>query len=73
MRLGSDEQTTLNDLRWHWDDAYLIDCRDGTWVAAPKGDPFAIISRDSAAELRTALREDYSTRSGRRAAGGCST
>jgi hypothetical protein len=22
--LDSDAQTTLNDLRWHWDDAYLI-------------------------------------------------
>lgn len=27
--LDTDAQTTLNDLRWHWEGAYLIDCRDG--------------------------------------------
>lgn len=32
--LDSDAQSTLTDLRWHWDDAYKIDCRDGVWLAA---------------------------------------
>ena len=73
MRPDSETMTTLNDLRWHWDDAYQIDCREGVWLAVPKGDPFTILSRDSAAELRTALREDYAKRAGQRAAGGCST
>jgi hypothetical protein len=71
--LSTEEQTTLNDLRWHWDDAYLIDCRQGSWVAAPKGDPFAIITRDSAADLRMAIRDDYAKRAGQRTAGGCSS
>jgi hypothetical protein len=56
--LDSDAQTTLNDLRWHWEDAYKIDCRDGTWLAVPLTDPFVTISRDSSAELREALRQD---------------
>ena len=71
--LDRDAQATLNDLRWHWDDAYLIDCRDGVWVTAHKGDPFAIISRDSSVELRMALREDYSKRAGQRFGGNSST
>ena len=73
MRLDSESQTTLNDLRWHWSDAYDVDCRDGVWVAAPKTDPFAIISRDSAVELRMAIRDDYTKRAGQRSAGGCSS
>jgi hypothetical protein len=73
MRLDSESQTTLNDLRWHWSDAYDVDCRAGVWVAAPKADPFAIISRDNAADLRRAIRDDYAQRAGRRSAGGCSS
>lgn len=71
--LGKDAQAMLNDLRWHWDDAYLIDCRDGVWVAAPKNDPFGIISRDSSLELRMALSDDYAKRAGRRFGGNSST
>jgi hypothetical protein len=71
--LDREAQTMLNDLRWHGDDAYLIDCKDGIWVAPPKNDPFAIISRDSNTELRIALREDYAKRAGRRFGGNNST
>jgi len=62
--LDSDAQTTLNDLRWHWEDAYKIDCRNGTWPAVPLTDPFVTISRDSSAGLREALRQDYAERGG---------
>jgi hypothetical protein len=69
----SDAQTTLADLRWHWDDAYKINCREGVWLAVPLSDPFAIISRESPAELREAIRQDYAERAGRRSAGNSST
>jgi hypothetical protein len=71
--LDKDGQTILNDLRWHWDDAYDITYRDGAWLAAPKNDPFAVISRDSSGELREAIRQDYAERSGRRFGGNMST
>ncbi len=67
--LDTDAQTTLNDLRFHWEDAYKIDCRDGIWTAVPLSDPtFAITSRSSA-ELREAIRIDYAERAGKRSAG----
>jgi len=71
--LDSDAQTMLNDLRWHWEDAYSIDCREGVWLAVSLSDPFVTISRDTAAELREALRQDYAERAGRRWAGNSST
>jgi hypothetical protein len=71
--LDSDAQSTLTDLRWHWDDAYKIDCRGGVWLAVPLTDPFVTISRDSSGELREALRRDYAERAGRRWAGNSST
>ncbi len=60
--LDSDSQTTLNDLRWHWEDAYRIDCRDGVWMAVPLTDPFTTITADSSMELRTKIRYDYAAR-----------
>ena len=40
---------------------------------SPLTDPFVTISRDSSAELREALRQDYAQRAGRRWAGNSST
>jgi hypothetical protein len=71
--LDRDAQTTLTDLRWNWEDAYRVDCRDGVWLAVCLIDPFVTISCDSAAELREALRQDYAERAGRRWAGNSST
>jgi len=71
--LDSGAQTMLNDLRWHWEDAYSIDCREGVWLAVSLSDPFVTISRGNAAELREALRQDYAERAGRRWAGNSST
>ena len=56
--LDADAQTTLNDLRWHWEDAYRIDCRDGVWMAVPLTDPFTTITADSSMELRTKIKYD---------------
>jgi hypothetical protein len=71
--LDSDAQTTLNDLRFHWDDIYVIDCQDGRWTAVPLSDPAVTISRDSSFELREALRVDYAERKSGRWAGDSST
>ena len=71
--LDSDSQSMLTDLQWHWEDAYKITCRDGVWLAVPLADPFVTISRDSSAELREALRQDYAQRAGQRWAGNSST
>ena len=71
--LDSDAQSMLNDLRWHWEDAYSIDCREGVWLAVPLSDPFVTISRDNAADLREALRQDYAEQGRRRWAGNSST
>jgi hypothetical protein len=54
-------------------DAYRIDCREGIWLAVSLSDPFVTISHDNAAELREALRQDYTDRAGRRWAGNSST
>ena len=71
--LDSDARSMLNDLRWHWEDAYRIDCREGVWLAVSLSDPFMTISRGSSVELREALRKDYAERAGRRSAGNSST
>ncbi len=71
--LDRDGQTILNDLRWHWEDHYQIDFRDGKWLAAPMHDPFAIIERETSGELREAIRRDYAERSARRFGGNSST
>lgn len=71
--LDRHDQTILNDLRWHWEDAYTIDYRAGDWLAAPLSDPFAIISCQSSGELREAIRRDYAERSARRFGGNMST
>lgn len=66
--LSAEGQTILDDLRFHWDEHYLLDFKDGFWVAAPKHDPFNIITRDSSGELREAIRIDYAERASGRPA-----
>ena len=70
--LDRDIQATLNDLCFHWGEAYKITCEDGAWLAVPLSDLSVTISRDSSGKLREALRLDYAERGGCRPAGGCS-
>lgn len=77
--LDKDEQSMLNNLRWHWERAYAIN-RDGvTWTAIPAAAPDAVLSAKTGMELRTAMQNDYAARALRsgataaRWAGGCST
>jgi hypothetical protein len=43
--LDKDAQTTLNDLRFHWDDFYRVACKNGVWQASPLSDPSVTIER----------------------------
>jgi hypothetical protein len=52
-------QAELDELRWHWGDAYLIDyLGGGTWVAQRR-DSHATISASSPDGLLGCIREDY--------------
>ena len=57
--MRSDWDEPLDDLRWHWGDAYLIHClRLGTWVAQRK-DSHATIGAEGPDELRDKIVADY--------------
>ena len=59
---GNREQAELDELRWHWGDAYFIEYFGGeTWVAQRR-DSHATIGADSPAKLLDRIREDYTTR-----------
>jgi hypothetical protein len=64
--LSEDDEARLADLRWHWAEAYTIDCTDGVWSARPVVEPTAGLSAGSEQELRRAIRSDYSDRRARR-------
>jgi hypothetical protein len=60
--LDKDCQTTLNDIRWHWQDAYYVNFTDGIWSAVPFDDRTVTLTADSAMELRWQIRYDYAER-----------
>jgi hypothetical protein len=60
--MNGEMQTTLTDLRWHWEDAYRIDYADGLWAASPLSNVTEMITADTAMELRTKIRYDYAER-----------
>jgi hypothetical protein len=51
----------LAELRWYWDGAYVIDCRDGAWTAR-FNDAMAVLSAASADDLHALVWMDYSRR-----------
>ncbi len=59
----NDHEAALDDLRWHWGEAYLIHYFDGPgrWVAQRR-DSHATMSADSADGLLGLIREDYRAR-----------
>jgi hypothetical protein len=77
--LDRQDQTTLIHLRWHWEQAYAINCDGTTWTAIPAAAPYEVLSATSGMELRTLMQNDYAARAMRsgataaRWAGGCST
>ncbi len=55
----SDWEGPLDDLRWHWDSAYLIECFGlGRWVAQRR-DSHATIGAEGPDELRDLIAADY--------------
>jgi hypothetical protein len=79
VMLEKDAQTTLNMLRWHWEQAYAVNCDGPTWTAIPAAAPEVVLSAGTGMELRTLMQHDYAARAIRcgataaRWAGGCST
>lgn len=60
--LDGETQTALNALRWHWEQAYAINCDGHGWTAIPVAEPAAVLTAGSATELRTAMQHDYAAR-----------
>lgn len=54
------DRPALDDLRWHWGEAYLIEYFEtaGKWVAQRR-DSHATMSADGPAGLLDLIREDY--------------
>jgi hypothetical protein len=63
------DEAALDDLRWHWGDAYLIDMFGSRWVAQRR-DSRATLSAASSADLLEKIRADYASHPvGRQVAG----
>ena len=57
--MTGDEMTPLDELRWHWGEAYLIDyLGEWRWVAQRR-DTGATLRAESPHELRDLIVEDY--------------
>jgi hypothetical protein len=52
------EEADLRDLTWHWDN-YSVRVADGKWHASPLRDPAAILTADSAHDLRRLIRDEH--------------
>jgi hypothetical protein len=57
--ISREDQSTLNDLNWHWDTAYNIAFDGDIWSASPLNEPTVVLTSDSADELREQMRTDY--------------
>jgi hypothetical protein len=60
--LSREEQEDLAGLDWNWSGAYTFQVADGVWVATSVSNPAAVLTADSADELRRLVRADYFTR-----------
>jgi hypothetical protein len=65
MMLSKEDQSALLDLTWHWESAYTFCVTDGIWQAVPAVDPSAVLTADTAHELRAKVRQDYTSRQAR--------
>ena len=50
--LSKEDQSSLLNLAWHWESAYTISAIEGVWQAVPAVDPSAVLTADTAEELR---------------------
>jgi len=63
------DEHDLDELRWHWGEAYLVHHLGGRWVAQRR-DSRETISADGAAGLAEAIARDYQARPVARRNGG---
>jgi hypothetical protein len=57
--VSREDQSALNDLRFHWDTAYHIAFDGDTWSASPLSDPVVVLTADTSSDLRELIRADY--------------
>jgi hypothetical protein len=57
--LTRSEASELADLKFHWDEAYVIDWADGVYRATRMGQPSVVLTAESCYELRMQIRDDY--------------
>jgi hypothetical protein len=57
--LTRSEASELADLKFHWDEAYVIDWADGVYRATRMGQPSVVLTAESSHELRMQIRDDY--------------
>ena len=55
------DAAALDDLRWHYGEAYLIELIGGRWIAQRR-DSHATMSADSPDQLLGLIRADYAAR-----------
>jgi len=60
--LSKEDQSSLLDLTWHWESAYAFSVVEGVWQAVPAIEPSAVLTADTAEELREKVRQDYASR-----------
>jgi hypothetical protein len=61
--LTPEDEEALADLEFHWGGAYVIGCKaDGTWWAGRRDRIGALLTADSAEELRAEMQADYTAK-----------
>jgi nitroimidazol reductase NimA-like FMN-containing flavoprotein (pyridoxamine 5'-phosphate oxidase superfamily) len=60
--LSQEDQSSLLDLTWHWESAYTFAVVEGEWQAVPALEPSAVLTAETAEELREKVRQDYASR-----------
>jgi hypothetical protein len=63
--LSKEDQSSLLDLAWHWESAYIFSVIEEVWQAVPATDPSAVLTAATAHELREKVRQDYASRQAR--------
>ena len=58
-RISKEDQSSLNDLQFHWDSAYTIRFDGELWTAVPLTDATTVLTAESADHLRGQIRDDY--------------
>lgn len=62
--LSREQELDMTGMTWHWGEVYSIAMQEGIWRATWRADPQAVLSANSADELRDKIRADYTDRTG---------